>query len=77
MKVNPKGTSEGLTFDDPYRDYISANRILNRGLGRPCQPVERRPLLRIMAKAVITRQVFSMKQEVPCLRRGQFTVFVL
>jgi len=77
VKVNPKGTSEGLTFDDPYRDYISANRILNRGLGRPCQPVERRPLLRITAKAVITGQVFSMKQEAPCLRRGQSTVFVL
>jgi len=67
VKVNPRGTSEGLTFDDPYRDYISACRIKNRaGLGRSSEPVERRPLLRIHAIAVITGQVFSTKQEAPC-----------
>lgn len=60
--VNPRGTSEGLSFDDPFRDYISANRILSRG---SCQPVERRPLLRITALAVITGQASSMKQEAP------------
>ncbi len=35
VKVNPKGTSEGLTFENPYRDYISANRILMRGWDSP------------------------------------------
>jgi len=71
VKVSPKGTSEGL-FDDPYRDYISACRIKNRGLGsgRPSGPVERRPLLRITAIAVVTGQVFSVKQEAPSDREG-------
>ena len=63
IKANPRGTSEGLSMDDLYRDYISANRIKNRGLGQPCQPVERRPLLRVSALAVVTGQVFSVKQE--------------
>ncbi len=72
IKVNPRGTSEGLTMDDPYRDYISACRIKNRGSGsgRPSEPVERRPLLLVTAKAVIEGQVSSMKQEVPSVRAG-------
>ncbi|AGK62096.1 transposase, IS605 OrfB family, central region [Archaeoglobus sulfaticallidus PM70-1] len=65
VRVSPKGTSEGLSFDDPLRDYISACRILSRGLGRPCQPVERGPLLLVTAKAVIEGQVSSVKQEAP------------
>ncbi|MDF2957811.1 MAG: Transposase [Candidatus Alkanophagales archaeon MCA70_species_1] len=67
VKVNPRGTSEGLTMDDPYRDYISACRIKNggSGSGRPSEPVERRPLLLVTAKAVIEGQVSSMKQEAP------------
>ena len=32
VKVSPRGTSEGLSWDDPLRDYISARRILKRGL---------------------------------------------
>ncbi|MHA1711996.1 MAG: RNA-guided endonuclease InsQ/TnpB family protein, partial [Candidatus Freyarchaeota archaeon] len=68
VKVNPKGTSEGLSMDNLLRDYISACRILNKsGLGRPVEPVERRPLLLVTAKAVIEGQVFSMKQEAPCV----------
>jgi len=68
VKVNPKGTSEGLSLDNPYRDYTSACRIKNRGLDS-CQPVERRPLLRtISAMEVVTGQVFSVKQEAPCVR---------
>ena len=63
VKVNPRGTSEGLSIDDLHRDYISACRILSWGLGQSCQPVERRPLLRIPASAVVTGQVFSVKQE--------------
>ncbi|MDP6612534.1 MAG: DUF5830 family protein, partial [Candidatus Hydrothermarchaeota archaeon] len=51
-RVDPKGTSEGLGFDDPLRDYISAKRILYRakpGSGRPSEPVERRPLRSVTA----------------------------
>ena len=70
VKVNPRGTSEGLAIDDPLRDYISACRIKERGLGRPCQPVERRPLLLVTAKAVIEGQVSSMKQEALCVSVG-------
>jgi putative transposase len=65
VKVNPRSTSEGLCLDDPHRDYISACRILSSGLGQPLGPVERRPLLQITAQAVITGQVFSVKQEAP------------
>jgi putative transposase len=69
VKVNPKGTSEDLSLDNPLRDYISACRIKNRvGLGQSRMPVERRPLLLITAKAVIEGQVFSMKQEAPSVR---------
>jgi len=64
IKVNPRGTSEGLTINDPYRDYISACRIKNRsGLGQPSEPVERRPILLITAKAMIEGHASSMKQE--------------
>ncbi|BDH79803.1 MAG TPA: hypothetical protein GXX31_04960 [Methanothermobacter sp.] len=38
VKVNPKGTSKGLSYNDPYQDYISANRILDSGLGQPPSP---------------------------------------
>nr|MCR5852063.1 THUMP domain-containing protein [Methanophagales archaeon] len=52
VKVSPRGTSEGLSWDDPLRDYISAWRILERGLeklgqGLPYEPAERRPLLHV------------------------------
>ena len=69
VRVSPKGTSEGLS-DGQLRDYISACRIKERGLGRPCQPVERRPLLLVTAKAVIEGQVASMKQEALCVSVG-------
>jgi|GEM_PF-182329 len=45
VKVNPRGTSEGLTYENPYRDWISANRILMRGWGSPDSPAEMKPLL--------------------------------
>jgi len=70
VRVSPKGTSEGLSFDDQLRDYISACRIKERGLGRPLQPVERRPLLLVTAQEVIEGQVSSMKQEAPCVSEG-------
>ena len=70
MKANPRGTSEGLTQEDPYRDYISAYRILQSGLGRPPEPAERRPLLQVTAHTVITGQATSMKQEAPSFSWG-------
>ena len=64
VKVPPRGTSQGLSRDDPLRDYISARRILERaGWGPPSEPVERGPLLLVTAKAVIEGQVPSTKQE--------------
>ena len=68
VRVSPRGTSEGLSWDDPLRDYISARRILKRGLkklgqGLPFEPAERRPILHITASSVIVGQVPSIKQE--------------
>jgi putative transposase len=77
VKVNPRDTSQDgdKTLD---RDYRAAWNIHNRGLsslgtdtdilglGQPLEPVERRPLRRIPAHAVITGHVSSMKQEAPC-----------
>ena len=70
VKVSPRGTSEGLSWDDPLRDYTSACRILKRGLeklglGRPFEPAERRPLLHVTASSVVVGQVSSKKQEPP------------
>ena len=36
------------------RDYISANRILYKGMGQPFEPVEKKPLLLIPVHAVIS-----------------------
>jgi len=67
IKANPRGTSEGLTYNNPLRDYISACRILMRGWDSPDSLLERRPLLRTISyKEVVSGQVFSMKQEAPC-----------
>ena len=64
VKVPPRGTSQGLSRDDPLRDYISARRILERaGWGPPSEPVKRGPLLHVPAYAVVMGQVPSMKQE--------------
>ena len=72
VRVSPRGTSEGLSLDDPLRDYISACRILKRGLeklgqGLPSEPAERRPLLHVTAYSVIVGQVASTKQEPPLI----------
>ena len=44
VKVNPRGTSEGLSYEDPLRDWISACRIKMRGWGSPDSPAEMKPL---------------------------------
>ena len=60
VKVNPRGTSKGLSPKNLLRDYISAWRILRKGLvglGQPeFTPVEMRPLrelLRVPASLVV------------------------
>ncbi|MEM3809481.1 MAG: transposase, partial [Thermoproteota archaeon] len=45
VKVNPRGTSEGLGYENPYRDWISACRIKMRGWDSPDSPAETKPLL--------------------------------
>jgi putative transposase len=44
VRVNPRGTSEGLSHENPMRDLISACKILMRGWGSPDSPVEMKPL---------------------------------
>jgi len=44
VKVNPRGTSEGLSYENPLRDWISACRIKMRGWGSPKSPAEMEPL---------------------------------
>jgi len=69
VKVDPRGTSKGLTYDNPLRDYISACRILMRGWDSPDSLLERRPLPRTISyKEVVSGQVFSMNQEAPSVR---------
>jgi len=68
VRVSPRGTSEGLSRDNPLRDHISARRILKRGLeklgqGLPSEPAERRPLRHITVNAVVVGQVSLTKQE--------------
>ncbi|MEM3832410.1 MAG: transposase [Thermoprotei archaeon] len=45
VKVSPRGTSEGLSYENPYRDWISANRIKMRGWDSPKTPAKMKPLL--------------------------------
>ncbi|MEM2896716.1 MAG: transposase, partial [Candidatus Bathyarchaeia archaeon] len=45
LKVNPRGTSKGIGYKNPFRDWISANRIKMKGWGSPDSPVEMKPLL--------------------------------
>ena len=45
VKVNPRVASEGLAYENPLRDWISANRIKMRGWDSPETPAEMRPLL--------------------------------
>jgi putative transposase len=35
VKVSPRGTSEGLSYENPLRDWISANRIKMKGRDSP------------------------------------------
>jgi len=71
VKVNPRGTSEGLNYKNKLRDWISANRIKMRGWDNPDSLLERRPLLKTISyKEVVSGQVFSMKQEASCESRG-------
>jgi putative transposase len=54
VKVSPRGTSEGLSYENPLRDWISARRILMRGWNSPDLPAEMEPLLvEIPASSII------------------------
>lgn len=68
-KVGPKGTSEDLGINDPYRDYISANRVLNRGRDCPDKPVERGLLLRNISYKDFRASLFSEAGS-PLRKRG-------
>jgi putative transposase len=45
VKVNPRGTSGGLSYENSLRDWISANRILMKGRGALIRLPETKPLL--------------------------------
>jgi len=51
--VNPRSTSEGLSYENPLRDWISAQRILMRGWSSPDPPAEKKPLLAVPAGLII------------------------
>jgi len=53
VKVNPRGTSEGLSYENPLRDWISANRIKMRGWDSPETPAEMRSLLAFVPASLI------------------------
>ena len=64
VRVDSRGTSRGLSYKNPMRDYISACRILMRGWGSPDCLIEGRLLLRTISyQEVVSGQIFSMKQE--------------
>lgn len=70
VKVDPRGTSrEDNGIED--RHYRAAVNILSRaGLEQSYEPLERGPILRVTAQAVISGQAFSMKQEALPFREG-------
>jgi len=50
------GTSKGLDYENPYRDWTSANRILMRGWGGSDPPAEMKPLqepIRVPASLIV------------------------
>ncbi|PUA32619.1 MAG: hypothetical protein B9J98_03975 [Candidatus Terraquivivens tikiterensis] len=54
VRVNPMGTSEGLRYENPYRDWISACSVMIRGWGRSDKPAEEGSLLvGIKARSVL------------------------
>ena len=69
IPVDPEDTSRENPYNIPNRHYRAAINILERGLKKvgldvpEFTPVERKPLLCVPASAVISGQVYSMKQE--------------
>ena len=53
VKVSPRGTSKGLSYENPLRDWISAMRIKMRGWDSPDSPAEIKPLLVEIPASVI------------------------
>ncbi|MEM4234673.1 MAG: transposase [Candidatus Methanomethylicaceae archaeon] len=61
-KVNPRGTSEGLSYEDPLRDWISACRIKMRGWDDPEAPAEMKPLLVEIPASLIVEAGSPLRQ---------------
>ncbi|MGQ9759928.1 MAG: hypothetical protein ACUVQ5_05105 [Candidatus Methanomethylicaceae archaeon] len=59
VKVNPRGTSKGLSYENPLRDWISACRIKMRGWDSPLS-LWRWSLYGSLSKSP---QALSLKQE--------------
>ena len=76
VKTNSRVKPERLSYDNPYRDYISVFRIKMRGRNYPELLAKAKPLLHIPAK-VVARQAFSMKQEAPSYRGVVHSNFVV
>ncbi|MEM2897335.1 MAG: transposase [Candidatus Bathyarchaeia archaeon] len=53
VKVNPRGTSKGLSYESSLRDWISANRIKMRGWDSPDSPAEVKPILAFVPASFI------------------------
>ncbi|MEM2002076.1 MAG: transposase, partial [Candidatus Methanomethylicaceae archaeon] len=62
VKVNPRGTSKGLSYEDPLRDWISANRIKMRGWDDPEAPAEMKPLLVEIPASLIVEAGSPLRQ---------------
>ncbi|MEM0172184.1 MAG: transposase [Thermoproteota archaeon] len=61
VKVNPRGTSEGLSYESPYRDWISACRIKMQGWDNPKTPAEMKPLLAYVSASLIVEAGSSLQ----------------
>ncbi|MEM4204432.1 MAG: transposase, partial [Candidatus Methanomethylicaceae archaeon] len=62
VKVNPRGTSKGLGYEDPLRDWTSAFRIKMRGWDDPNAPAEMKPLLVEIPASLIVEAGSPLRQ---------------
>ncbi|MEM3532053.1 MAG: transposase [Candidatus Methanomethyliaceae archaeon] len=62
VKVNPRGTSKGLSYEDPLRDWVSACRIKMRGWDSPEAPAEMKPLLAYVPASLIVEAGSPLRQ---------------
>ncbi|MEM3621661.1 MAG: transposase [Candidatus Methanomethyliaceae archaeon] len=62
VKVNPRGTSKGLSYEDPLRDWVSACRIKMRGWDDPNAPAEMEPILVEIPASLIVEAGSPLRQ---------------